>query len=78
MFKGLTEIVQISLLATAMRDHDKVGLMFENMIQSYLDHDLVGQMIWATDHGAGGDARHRENFEVRFLDRCDELMVDRL
>ena len=78
MFKGLTEIVQISLLATAIRDHDKVGLMFENMIQSYLDHDLVGQMIWATDHGAGGDARHRENFEVRFLDRCDELMVDRL
>ena len=78
MFKGLPEIDQISLLATAIRDHDKVGLMFENTIQYYLDHDLVGQMIWATDHGAGGDAPHREIFEVRFLDRCDKLMVDRL
>lgn len=78
MFKGLTEIDQISLLATAILDRDKVGLMFENMIQSYLDHDLVGLMIWAIDHSAGGDARHREIFEVRFLDRCDKLMVDRL
>ena len=78
LFEGLPEADQISLLATAIRDHDKVGPMFERMIQSYLDRDLEGLMTWAIDQTAGGDERHRQIFEVRFLERRNKLMVDRL
>jgi uncharacterized protein YbaP (TraB family) len=78
LFEGLPEADQISLLATAISDHDKVGPMFERMIQSYLDRDLEGLMTWAIDQTAGGDERHRQIFEVRFLERRNKLMVDRL
>ncbi len=78
LFEGLPESDQISLLATAIRDHDKVAPMFERMILSYLDRDLEGLMTWAIDQSAGGDTRHREIFEVRFLERRNKLMVDRL
>ncbi len=78
LFEGLPEADQISLLATAIREHDKVESMFERMIRSYLDRDLEGLMTWAIDQTAGGDARHREIFVVRFLQRRNRLMVDRL
>jgi len=77
LFEGLPEADQISLLATAIRDHDKVGPMFERMILSYLDRDLEGLMTWAIDQTAGGNERHRQIFEVRFLERRNKLMVDR-
>lgn len=78
LFEGLPESDQISLLTSAIREHDKVGAMFERMIQSYLDRDLEGLMTWAIDQTAGGNARHREIFMVRFLQRRNRLMVDRL
>ncbi len=78
LFEGLPEADQISLLAIAIRDNDKLGPMFERMIRSYLDRDLEGLMTWAIDQTAGGDARHREIFEVRFLERRNRLMVERL
>ncbi len=78
LFEGLPEADQISLLAKAIRDNDKLDQMFERMIRTYLKRDLEGLMTWAIDQTAGGNARHREIFEVRFLKRRNRLMADRL
>jgi uncharacterized protein YbaP (TraB family) len=78
LFEDLPEADQISLLQAAIRDHDKVGPMFERMIKTYLERDLEGLMTWAIDQTAGKDKRHREIFEVRFLERRNRLMVDRM
>ncbi len=78
LFEGLPEADQISLLATAIRDNDKLGPVFERMIRTYLDRDLASLMTAAIDQTAGGNARHREIFEVRFLERRNRLMAERL
>jgi uncharacterized protein YbaP (TraB family) len=78
LFDGLPEADQISLLRSAIRDHDKVGPMFERMIKTYLERDLEGLMTWSIDQTAGGNKRHREIFEIRFLERRNRVMVDRM
>ena len=78
LFEGLPEADQISLLAAAVRDNAKLDPMFERMIQSYLARDLDGLMTWAIDQAAGADPRHREIFEVHFLERRNRLMAERV
>lgn len=78
LFEGLPEADQISMLAAAVRANAKLGPMFEHMIQTYLERDLEGLMTWAIEQTAGGNARHREIFEIRFLERRNRLMADRL
>ena len=78
LFEGLPEADQISLLATAVRDNDKLGPMFERMIRAYLKRDLGGLMTWAIDQTAGADPRHREIFEIRFIERRNRLMSERV
>ena len=78
LFEGLPEADQISMLTTAIRDNKKLGPVFERMIRSYLERDLEGLMTWAIDQTAGGNARHREIFEIRFLERRNRLMAERL
>ena len=78
LFEGLPEADQISMLSAAIRDNDKLGPVFEHMIRSYLARDLEGLMTWAIDQTAGDNPRHREIFEVRFLERRNRLMAERL
>ncbi len=78
LFEGLPEADQISLLAAAARDNAKMAPLFERMIQSYLDRDLGDLMRSAIDQTAGSNPRHREIFEIRFLERRNRLMAERV
>ncbi len=78
LFEGLPEADQISLLAAAARSNAKLAPMFERMIRSYLDRDLADLMTWAIDQTAGSNPRHREIFQIRFLDRRNRVMAERV
>ncbi len=78
LFDGLSDQDQIGLLKVTLNNLDRLPLIFESLIQTYLKRDLAGLVRLSKELSKYGDPELEIRFQERLIDSRNKRMVDRM
>lgn len=78
LFDNLADQEQIELLKETLKNLDRLPLVFENLIQTYLKRDLAGLVRISEDLAKYGDTELGVKFQEKLIDSRNERMVERM
>lgn len=78
LFDELPVADQVHLLRDALNNLDRLPIIFQRLLERYLQRDLKGLMTISDQLIPEGDQPFYQRFQARLLDQRNQRMVDRL
>ena len=78
LFDDMPEADQVQMLKDVLNYLPEMPMMFEELLQAYLERDLGGLMAVNEKYAEAGDSELEQTFQKRLIDDRNRRMVERL